>query len=182
MRLSHMILGTGLCLSSTVVGAAGFALSEQSGSGLGTATAGGAAGEDASTIYSNPAGMTRLTGTQVVISGALISSRIRFENTGSTNPAGILAPSPLGASGGDAGTNAFVPNIYLSHALSPAWRLGLGVNAPFGLRTEYESGWVGRFQSVRSELSSVNQNPSIAYRLSDIVSVGAGVSYQLVSA
>jgi long-chain fatty acid transport protein len=49
---------------------------------------------------------------------------------------------------------------------------------PFGLKTEYDTGWVGRFQSQRTELKTIDINPSVAFKMSDFMSLGAGVSYQ----
>src|SRR6266480_358162 len=77
-----------------------FALQEQSGSGLGNAFAGGAAAaEDATTIFTNPAGMSRLAGMQAAAAGSLICLETKFNNNGSL-PASF---QPLGGDGGDAG-------------------------------------------------------------------------------
>ncbi|MDH4284706.1 MAG: outer membrane protein transport protein, partial [Gallionellaceae bacterium] len=62
--------------------ASGYALIEQNASGLGNAYAGGAASaEDASTIYFNPAGMTRLRGKQGVVAVHLIKPSMKFTGT-----------------------------------------------------------------------------------------------------
>jgi long-chain fatty acid transport protein len=60
--------------------------------------------------------------------------------------------------------------------------LGLGVNAPFGLKTEYNDGWVGRYNALKSDLKTININPTVAFKLNDQVSLGAGVSYQRIEA
>ena len=62
--------------------------------------------------------------------------------------------------------------------LNPTWSIGLGINVPFGLKTEYESDWVGRFQGLSSELKSWNVNPSVSYKVSKSLSFGFGLSYQ----
>jgi long-chain fatty acid transport protein len=64
-------------------------------------------------------------------------------------------------------------------SLSPAWSFGVGVNVPFGLRTEYDADWVGRFQGIESEVQTLNINPSVSFRLSPAASVGFGLSYQI---
>ncbi len=160
--------------------ASGFQLMEQNASGLGNAYAGSAAvAEDASTIFFNPAGMTRLPGMQAVVAAHAIRPSAEFSNSGST-----LAPlqTTLGGNGGDAGDWAFVPNAYLSWQVSPRWHVGIGLNAPFGLKTEYDSTWVGRFHAIESELKTINVNPSVAFKVTDAVSLGAGVSYQRAEA
>src|SRR6185436_5282273 len=92
--------------------AGGFQLVEQNASGLGNAYSGqGATAQDASTIFWNPAGMTRLSGRNFVLAGNLIRPSAEFQNTGSTPAAGGFG---LGGSGGDGGDWAVVPNAYLS--------------------------------------------------------------------
>lgn len=158
--------------------ASGFALIEQ-GSGLGNAFAGGAAGaEDATTIFFNPAGMSRLDGSQISVGGAFIKLSAKYSGT-------ILGLAPLQtagtSTGGDAGAMAFVPNMYYSHQIDDKMRVGMGINAPFGLQTDYEANWMGRFQAVKSKIQTINLNPSISYDVSDSISVGAGLNYQHIS-
>jgi long-chain fatty acid transport protein len=160
-------------------GAAGFALLEQSASRLGTAFAGtGAAADDATTIFFNPAGMLRLDRPQasIVTSGIEITSE--FDDSASAAAFG----QPLGSNGGDAGDWNFVPSAYLAVPLDERWAVGVGVNAPFGLATDYEEGWMGRFQALRSEIQTLNVNPSVAYALSDRLSLGVGIDYQRLQA
>jgi long-chain fatty acid transport protein len=154
--------------------AAGFALIEQSASGMGNAFAGGGAvAEDASTIYFNPAGMTYIQGTQIVGAIHLIKPSAEFNDSGSsTTGIGKLK----NGSGGDAGDLAFVPNFYYKRDLTDTIKFGLGINAPFGLKTEYDPTWMGRFQAIKSEVKTVNINPAIAFKVNDQLSVGAGVS------
>jgi len=163
--------------------AGGFALIEQSGSGLGNAYSGSAAAaEDASTIYFNPAGMTLLPmGRQISVAGHLILPSSSFNNRGSTGATLFGAPS-ANSSGGDAGMNAVVPNGYFAMALSSNLRFGVGLNVPFGLGTEYASDWIGRFQGVKSELMALNINPALSWKLNDRVSLGFGLNYQSIDA
>lgn len=161
--------------------ASSFQLMEQNASGLGNAYAGQAAAvENASTIFYNPAGMANLPGTQA--SGALsfIRPSIKFTDSGNSRSP-VPALIPLGDNGGDAGDWAALPAGYLSwQAHSSLW-LGLGFNAPFGLKTEYDANFMGRFQSQKADLKTYDVNPSIAWKINDTVTVGAGVSYQHVS-
>ena len=158
---------------------AGFALIEQSASGMGNAYAGaGASAEDASTIFFNPAGLTYLQGNQVAVAGHVVKPSAEFSGT-STNPQGIPVS---GGDGGDAGTTGLVPNLYYSRQLPNGFVFGLGVNAPFGLKTEYDSDWRGRYQAIESEVRSININPSIAYKAAQNLSVGVGVNIQYIEA
>jgi long-chain fatty acid transport protein len=146
---------------------------------LGNAYAGQAASaQDASTIFFNPAGMGLLPDSQLVVAGNLIRPSAKFQNGGSTT-----APlQTLGDNGGDAGGLGFVPNLYYVHPVNDKLALGIGVNAPFGLKTEYDQTWMGRFQAVTSEVKTINVNPSLSYKLSDTVLLGVGLNVQYIDA
>ena len=75
-----------------------------------------------------------------------------------------------------------VPNLYYSWQVNPRVFVGIGVNPPFGLTTEYDADWAGRFHAIKSEVKTVNINPSVALKVSDMLSVGAGVNYQRADA
>ncbi len=164
---------------SNVVTAAGFALAEQNGSDTGTAFAGGAAlAEDASTIFYNPAGLTRVKGKQFIMAGHAIKADADFSKDSATTVSAVAT----GGNGGNAGSTVFVPNLYFSMEINPTLNFGIGVNAPFGLKTNYDSDWVGRYQALKSDLKTININPALAWKVSDKVSLGAGVSAQYVKA
>ncbi len=157
--------------------AAGYAITEQSGSGIGNAFAGAAAtAEDASTIFFNPAGMTYLPDQQLVVAGHAIDSSINYSNNGSQRSPLTGGLPTAGSNGGNAGDWAYVPNVYFTKAIHPKVKLGIGVNSPFGLQSNYDSGWVGRYQALTSNLKTVNINPSIAYKANDWLSLGLGFS------
>lgn len=169
----------GALLPLSNVQAAGFALNEMSAASVGNAHAGSAATEDLSTIYFNPAGLSLLSGRGFMAAGSAIRPSPKFENRGSLSPLG----TPMtGGNGGDAGKWALVPALYYAMDLGfqPGLRFGIGIQSPFGLSTEYDRNWVGRYQALKSELTSININPVIAYRLDDRISLGAGVSAQYV--
>jgi len=161
--------------------ASAFALIEQNASGLGNSYAGAAAAaEDASTIFYNPAGMSLLPqGMQISTGLALINFSAKFSDSGSTAPAGIAS---LGGNGGNAGDLSAVPNAYFAMDVAPSWKVGVGVSVPFGLKTEYDPTWAGRFQAIKSDISTLNINPSVSYKLDDKTSFGFGLNYQQIDA
>ncbi|MEK7876589.1 MAG: outer membrane protein transport protein [Pseudomonadota bacterium] len=183
MKKSNQIMR--ICVAVALAGAAassiagGVAIGTQSGSGTGNAFAGGAAAaEDASTIWYNPAGMTALQGDkQFAISGNVLVPSFKFSNTASTGAA-YAAPGD----GGDGGSLAVVPQGYFSMSLGANWKAGVAFNVPFGLKTEYDAGWRGQLTALKSEVKTYNVNPSVAYKLRDTVSLGAGVSWQRLEA
>jgi long-chain fatty acid transport protein len=165
--------------------ASGFQLVEQNGSGLGNAFAGQAASaKDASTIFFNPANLTRIAGKQIALGVNPIGVKTEFTDGGSTRPllGTTPVPVPLGTTGGDAGGWIPVPNGYFSWQASKNVWAGVGVGAPFGLKTEWEGDWMGRFKAIKSEVRTLNINPTVAVKVNDSFSIGAGASYQKLDA
>ncbi len=166
-------------LAPATAGASGFALLEQSASRIGTAFAGtAAAADDATTLFFNPAGMSSLHEAQAIALASGIEITSQLHNSGSVPAFG----QPLGGSGGDAGDLNVVPGAYLVVPLTNKFTAGIGINAPFGLALEYDDGWIGRFQALRSEIETLNVNPAVSYRLNKHVAIGAGISYQRIQA
>ena len=175
-----------LALGAALVACAGsafgssFQLQEQSASGLGVAYAGmGAATQDASTVFWNPAGMAFMTEREISVSADYIAPKFDFTSAG---------PPPAGSTynvfgnDGNAGVSAVVPGLYLRMPITPRLSAGLAVNAPFGLTTEWKSPWAGMFIAVKSKIQTVNINPGISWKASDFLSFGVGVSYQRLQA
>ena len=163
--------------------ASGFALIEMNASGQGNAYAGAAAHtNNASTIYFNPAGMMKLEDQQIAVVAHGIAPSADFNNDGSSRPAAAGFPAgPLTGDGDDGGEIAFVPNFYWVKPINRDMSFGLGVNSPFGLKTEYDEDWVGRYHGTLSDLKTVNFNPSLGYRVNDKVSIGGGLNVMLAS-
>jgi long-chain fatty acid transport protein len=75
-----------------------------------------------------------------------------------------------------------LPAAYFSMPVTSQISAGLGINAPFGLKTEYDSGWVGRFNAIKSDVKTINVNPSVAFKVNNTVSLGLGLNYQRLDA
>ena len=75
--------------------------------------------------------------------------------------------------------SAVIPNIYYAADLGKDLRYGLSITSPFGLVTEYDDDWIGRYHAIKSELVTVDINPSIAYQVKDNISIGGGISVLL---
>lgn len=172
LALAVVILGPGTAFG------AGFALTEQSVAGLGNAHAGGAAvAENASTIFFNPAGLTRLKGNELILNTHVIRPRIKYQDDGSTHATG----APLDVNndnGGEIGSTDLIPNGYYSFTSENGLAFGIGVHAPYGLSIDYNDEWVGRYYSQEMKLKTININPTVAYRVSDQLSLGLGLSAQ----
>jgi long-chain fatty acid transport protein len=114
------------------------------------------------------------------ITGALhaLKPSFKFSNAGST---GIFAGTGTGE-GGDGGGWAYVPNGFFTMSITPNLRFGVALNAPFGLTTDYDTGWRGRAVAQESAIKTVNINPSLAYKVSDTFSIGGGLNIQKIDA
>lgn len=179
-KAAAVAVGAALGGVASGVLAGGFAIGTQSGSGTGNAFAGGAAAaDDASVVWSNPAAMTLLPpGKQLTGALHILKPSFKFRNEGST---GVYA-APGTGDGGNGGDWAFVPNTFFAMDINPSLRFGVALNAPFGLKTEYEDGWRGQLTALKSEMRAVNINPAVAFRVGDAISIGAGLSVQRLDA
>jgi long-chain fatty acid transport protein len=174
------IVGTAFAGWAGAASAAGFQLQEQGASGLGVAYSGQAAAvHDASTAFWNPAGMSLLQGKQVTGALHYIIPDTKFTSAGPL-PGGSTY-NALG-NGGQGGESAFVPALYGTWMINPQWTVGLAVNAPFGLATEWDTTWAGQFHAIRSEIKTLNINPTVAFKVNSMISLGAGLSYQRLKA
>jgi long-chain fatty acid transport protein len=132
--------------------------------------------DDATVVWFNPAGMTALDGTWTLTAGApLITYQLEFRDAGSRS---LLGEPLLGETVQDGGTTAIVPHVYLVRRLNDRWRFGFGFNAPYGLGTNYDETWVGRYHATETRLSVFNLNPAVAVRLTEGLSVGFGFDLQ----
>jgi len=172
--------------------ASGFQLREQSPSAQGNAFAGvSAGGSDISSMFFNPATMTQFEGFQVFVGFSSVAPKAELSGASATR-ASLTAFGPLGAFGGttitgptaypNSAKSAVLPNIYAMWSVSKDFKLGLSVNAPFGMVTEYDSSFVGRYHALKSDLKVVDVALNAAYRFNPMFSVGASVVYRKVNA
>ncbi len=169
-----LLLGLALLVAtSSTVFASGFAIVEQSVSGLGVSFAGAVSGDDASSMFFNPASISLIDGQQAVAGVHVIFPSTEFSKTTATN---ALGQNISGGDGGDGGVTALVPNLYYSNKLNEKWSIGLGINAPFGLATDYNKTWVGRYHAKESDVATININPVVAYKPIEQLTLAVGVS------
>lgn len=175
-RLALMAVAIGGTFAGNAI-AAGFQLQNQTGSGNGNAFAGAAAtAEDAGTVFFNPAGMTMLPeGHSFSVAGTVLSRSVRFSEGSTSSNFGVASPSS--SNGKDAGGVSLIPAFYWSYALTPQTRLGVGVSPTFGNTTDYGFDFIGRYSGYYAEIKQINVNPSVAFKLSEQLSVGFGVNY-----
>ncbi|HAW62886.1 MAG TPA: Long-chain fatty acid transport protein [Pseudomonas sp.] len=152
--------------------AAGFALNEQSISGMGTSFAGrSSSADDATTLFGNPAGMSRLKREEVSFGMAAIHAKTDIKDTSGATAIGTPVS---GSNDGDMVPFTAVPMGYYVKPIDDKWALGVGVYVPFGLITDYESGFQGRYHGDYSEVRVITVQPTVSYRFNDKLSIGFG--------
>lgn len=170
----RMALLAAAAFSAMPAAAGGLFLYEFGTAEVGLAAAGYAArAQDASTAFTNPAGMTRLDGTQVLAGGQLMRLNTRLSIGEGTTPA-------LGSGDGGRvfGSNGIVPGggVFVTHSVSPDLWLGFAATGNFGSILDYDAGWVGRYRAQEATLLGVSFVPSVAYRVDEQLSLGAGIN------
>lgn len=150
--------------------AAGFMLTEQSAGSLGRAYAGvGVDGTDISGVFYNPATMTLHPGTQIQAGFVAVGLDLAYEgDQGDTeNGAANTQPIPFG---------------YISHQMTDNMWIGLAMTVPFGMGTDYSENWALAGRGISAKVLTFDFNPNVAWKLSDTLSLGAGMSLQYASA
>lgn len=151
----------------TALYAGGFQVYEFGTPILGTAAVGQAVTRDASTSYLNPAAMSQLEDSEVLLGSELIITRTRFAANNQN--------TFRGNNGGNAGGVAPGLGIFAVYSATPDLKFGLGLASPFGGNLDYNNGWVGRYLVQTTTLITLDLSPSISYSLNDCFAIGAGV-------
>jgi len=177
-KVVNSLLAVAVASASSSLLAAGFALNEQSVSAMGTSFAGrSSSANDATTVYGNPAGMALLKGEQASVGAAVILAKTRIDASSATAPTGgALA----GSNDGDMVPFTGVPMGFYVNPLNEQWTFGLGFYVPYGMITEYEKGFQGRFFGDYSEVNVVTLQPTLSYRVNDYLSLGFGPTFNRV--
>jgi long-chain fatty acid transport protein len=161
------VVACGIVLSSSCARAAGFWIYEMGTPDLGTASAGRAAlANDAGTVFGNPAGMTKLDRSQLLVGTQLAIGDVHF-NRGSGS-------TVAGGDGGNASGLAPGGSLYYAQSVTQDFKLGFWSGSYFGGALQYEDGWSGRYYSTKSELITLGAGINGAYKVNDWLSIGAG--------
>ncbi|MGH8182042.1 MAG: OmpP1/FadL family transporter [Rhodanobacteraceae bacterium] len=175
LALAALSVAVAGALVSPVASASGFQISENTAQALGRAYAGReAAGNDASVVLNNPAAMVDFNTYAVQLDATAINVSTQFHG-GGTDAIG----QPLtGGNGGNGGGVYAVPAISFIAPIAENWRIGFGIDAPFGLKTQYDAGWVGRYSALKSSVKSVDFVGSVAWAINPQFSLGFSVIAQ----
>jgi len=163
-------------VASVEANAGAFAIREQSVYGQGASFAGIAAGGALSSMFWNPSTITQFAGKNIEFGGAAI-----FPHAEHSYSSSFLATAipPLYAKGVDnSGAAALVPSSYSSFQLSERLWVGMSTSAPFGLSVQFPRTWAGAGYAQDSSIVTYNFSPTVAYKVADWLSLGAGLQAQ----
>ncbi len=179
--LSIALVSAFLATTNTAM-AAGFQIGEHSAAGIGRANAGdGAIADDASVIASNPALMTQLKQPTLTTAATYVAPDVTIEGSKEVNIAGNSAGT-VAVSQDDVVPSVTIPSIFYVHPLNEEISLGIGAFTNFGLESQYDDDFTGSEFADTASITTININPSIAYKLNDEISLGFGLNYLIASA
>jgi long-chain fatty acid transport protein len=169
--LTYLFLA--LVLFPSAAQSGGIALYEVGPTQTGLASAGWASrADDASTLFTNPAGMTRLKKSEFLTGIQPLYTNIKFSPDSRTTTAGSEGNSQGWLPTGD---------MYYVHSISPDLKIGIGMVGYFGLSQDYGDHWVGRYYVENNALQGITFQPSVAYKVSDKLSLGVGLNAMYAS-
>lgn len=158
-----------LAASSWAVGSGGYTNQVVGTKALSMGNAFTAVADDASAVFFNPAGLSRQDGYSVAVGAAPVVSDTHYTTDSGTGD-DMESATPV------------VPYLYGVSPVGDKWRVGLGVNAPFGLETHWRDDGPLRYVATDSRLQFLGINPVVSYKVRERLSVGGGVVYARVSA
>jgi len=157
--------------------AAGFAANSESASGLANSYAGRASGaHDISDSYINPAVLSDIKSKQFLISGTFI----RFTVDDDNGSGKFYNNNQVSSSRSESVNEAIIPALYFATPINDKLTTGISVTSPFGLSTQYDQNWVGRYWAVDSSMSTININPMASYKVNEQLSIGGGLEAQYI--
>ena len=164
--------------------AAAFYLQEQSVRGAGRAFSGEAADQGAASLWWNPAAIGGMTGGDAVVGVSRIMPRGNVHDDGTLIVRPGQAPAPVGGAP-DAHNpinNGTLPSGSVAYALTPRLALGVAVTSPFSFTTNYDSNsWV-RYTADKTNLRTIDIQPSLAFAITPEISIGAGANAEYAKA
>src|SRR5436190_17214408 len=168
-----LILISVLCLASgSTAFAAGFSIFEQGAKATAMGGAFAATADDPSAIFYNPAGIAQQRHLSVLAGGTIIN----FANEFSGDPNDAFSSGQKGFYK----RHTFIPpNAYAIVPIGGNLTFGVGVMAPFGLRTDWDDPWIGRQASRDANIKVASIEPAVAWQSSSgVFAVGGGIEYR----
>jgi long-chain fatty acid transport protein len=179
MKVSTLALGVVSALACSQAFASGFQIREDSVQAMARSHAGSAsAAGDAAVVANNPAAMSLFDSTTLQSDLSVIDVSFHFAGGGRD----ALGRPVTGGNGGNGGDTAGVPALHFILPVGDGWTFGASLTAPFGLKTNYDNNWVGRYQALKSDVKTMDLTFAGSYKFNDMFSAGASLIYQHIDA
>jgi long-chain fatty acid transport protein len=145
INLSVLVIAT-IAALGTNLNAAGFRLSDQDAKATGMGGSFVAVADNASAVWYNPAAMTGLEGTNLSLGAVMVAPLMEHKNTAAN-----------GGTTDEIKNKLHIPfHFYATHKINDRWSLGLGINAPFGLSTQWDkTDAITRTLATKSEIQAI---------------------------
>lgn len=130
-----------------------------------------ASANDASTAFTNPAGLTRIKNQQWVFAALEVFGNSNFSGT-TTPPFPPLAPQTSRA---HTEIHGFLPSVYYATPIAKNLFFGFSITTPFALGTHYKKTSILRYAATQSNILANDFGPSIGFKITDQLSAGFGL-------
>lgn len=176
MAKARLIIGGAIALLLGLSGeafAGGLSINLQSAAASGKANAFAGEANDPSALFYNPAGITQLPGTQVMLGTSVVYLDSTFRSSTSGESTQLQDQFPI------------IPHLYITHRFKQ-WderlSIGLGIFTPFGIVIDWPDNWQGRFDSTVAKLRVTIYQPTVAFQATKDLSLAAGLRIADVAA
>lgn len=168
-------------LSVQTVQASGYHFGTQSVTAQSTANSAAAEAADASTLFTNPAGLSKLGGSEITAAANLVAPHIKYGKAEAQyRRTGAAVEGETGGKITDDIT--FAPHLYGAHKVNDGVAVGVGVYVPFASSTEYSEKSVLRHHLNQLGLTSVAVEPVVSFKVNERHAFGVGAVAQHSSA
>ncbi len=123
--------------------------------------------QDAATLFYNPGGAVFLDKSEIILGGTPTFARGKYLDANTNATAVTTSPTsyPFAAYG------------VFGFKKVERLKLGLAIYTPFGSTVEWEQGWTGRFALTRLQLQAIFFQPTVSFKITDKLGIGAGFVY-----
>jgi long-chain fatty acid transport protein len=173
------LTGIGAMMGSNAAFAAGFALRNESTSGMGNGLSSNTVNTyDASGLASNPAIMSEFKTQNISINVNRTMANIKAKDASLSLPTGAAHPRQGESSRDDVSSPVTIPYLFGIHPINEQVAVGWSVTVPYGTNTDYDNNWAGRYHATKTELQTLDLTLHGSYKVNDLFTAGLSIGYE----
>lgn len=171
---------TALACVSSAARAGGFYLQEQSAKAVGRAFSGEVADRGAESLWWNPAAIGGLDRGSAYLGASFIRPTGDVRDTGTLIVRPGQTPAPVGGNAVSENpiNNGLLPSGAIAYPITDRLAVGLAVTSPFSFTTDYETESWARYTADKTELRTIDIQPTIAFAATDWLRLGIGLNVE----